>query len=352
MSKSHYNLLIACLLCMRAQGTDDRYPVVKDGKVGFIDSQGKIVIPLRFFPIGDMAHFEDGLAPVIGPDGSGYIDISGQFAIGPHRNWVMPRPFHEGVAAVLVTGEKGQNFPVFIDREGKVIYKGLGASEHAYFSGGLLPFFDGKKWGFVDRNFRWIIAAKYDFADVFSQGLAQVGIGPKCGYVDRAGHEMIAVKYDACWRFSDGLARVKLSIPTGKAWMTTEGPRSVHEERFGFVGSSGAEVIPSQFESATDFGEGRAFAKPQGSGRQAIIDKQGNVVHLPEFDEASPFHEGLAAVSEGGKYGYVDVRGAWVIEPAFIGADSFINGLARVAWRGAYGYIDKSGALIWRTEAK
>ena len=86
-----------------AQGSDDRYPFVnEDGQLGFIDSTGREVIPAQFFPIADMSHFNDGLAPVNGPEGGGYIDPSGRFVIGPTKEWGQPRQFSEGIAAVLI----------------------------------------------------------------------------------------------------------------------------------------------------------------------------------------------------------------------------------------------------------
>jgi hypothetical protein len=47
---------------LSAQGADDRYPFVRDGKLGFIDASGKEVIPAQFHPIGDFAqlHRQDG----------------------------------------------------------------------------------------------------------------------------------------------------------------------------------------------------------------------------------------------------------------------------------------------------
>jgi len=71
---------------LSAQAADERYSFVRDGKLGFIDASGKEVIPAQFQPIGDFAHFSEERAPVDGPDGSGYIDPSGRFVIGPQKN--------------------------------------------------------------------------------------------------------------------------------------------------------------------------------------------------------------------------------------------------------------------------
>src|SRR3954453_11815671 len=83
-------------ICALAQSADDRYPIIRNGKVGFIDYQGNVVIPPRFGNAGDTAHFKDGLAPVWGPEGGGYIDPSGKFVIGPQKEWSPSRPFQEG----------------------------------------------------------------------------------------------------------------------------------------------------------------------------------------------------------------------------------------------------------------
>jgi len=87
MLRPRLNALIALLIVipigLDAQSADDRYPFVKNGKVGFIDSEGHEIIPAQFGNVGDMAHFREGLASVAGPEGAGYIDPSGQFVIGP-----------------------------------------------------------------------------------------------------------------------------------------------------------------------------------------------------------------------------------------------------------------------------
>src|ERR1700754_5177189 len=95
---------------------DDRYPFVRDGKVGFIDHEGREVIPPRFSNAGDMAHFQDGLAPVFEAGfGSGYIDPAGKFVIGPTQEWFWGRAFHEDVAGVMIVGKAGaSNRPAWI----------------------------------------------------------------------------------------------------------------------------------------------------------------------------------------------------------------------------------------------
>jgi hypothetical protein len=342
--------LLSTAICMMAQSSDDRYPVVRNGKVGFIDFRGNEVIAPQFFPLADMAHFRDDLAPVVAPDGAGYIDATGRFVIGPNRGWGQPTQFHEGIASVVVWGEGGApNTPAFIDRTGRIVLSGV---VQAYFAEGLMPLSDTRRWGFVDQSFHWVIPPKYEVAEEFSDGLAPVQIDGKWGYIDKAGDEIVPPKYDLAWPFSDGLGRVQIDIATGEKHATMEGPRSVYRHQLGFVDSNGKEVIHPQFESATNFQQDRAFVMLPGSRRLGMIDKLGNIVHEPEYEQTGEFHEDLAVACLNGKWGYVDTGGGWIIAPQFSGGGDFWRGLARVAWRGGYGYIDRRGTVVWKTTTK
>jgi hypothetical protein len=73
-----------------------------DGKWGYIDKAGEIVIQARFRGVG---YFSEGLAPVLpgySPWGSlwGYIDKAGKFVIEPQFSDA--ESFSEGLAAVAL----------------------------------------------------------------------------------------------------------------------------------------------------------------------------------------------------------------------------------------------------------
>lgn len=319
---------------LSAQTSDDRYPFVKDGKLGFIDSTGREVIPAQFQPIADMSHFNDGLAPVNGPQGAGYIDRSGRFVIGPQREWGQPRQFSEGIAAVLIWAKtRGlSNTPAFIDRTGRVVLSGARVRESSYFSDGLMPMLqEGRGWGFVDQSFRWVIPPQFAQASELSEGLAAVKIGSRSGFIDRLGKTIIPPRYEEGWGFSNGAALVQM---TGL---------------FGFVDRSGREIIRPQFPFASNFREERAFVKLPAATHLLMINKNGDPIGKPVYEGAGEFSEGLAAVQQNDLWGFVDHMGAWVIRPTFIRADGFWHGLARVAWEDGRGYIDKKGRTVWKT---
>jgi hypothetical protein len=329
-----------------AQYGDDRYPFVRDGKVGFIDHEGHEVIPPRFSNAGDMAHFNNGLAPVFEAGfGSGYIDTSGKFVIGPTEEWGWGRPFHEDIAAVLKWGTN--NSPAWIDRTGKILFTST-RGEGKFFSEGLMPMFKDGKWGYVNKDLQFVIPPQYDNADEFSEGRAAVTINRKSGFIDVYGAVVIPLKYDGVLRFRDGLARVLISTPNG-TYRDEHGPGIKYAERYGFVDRDGNEVIGLQFKEATNFSEGFALAVPANSKLWGVIDKRGNFVSPPEFESAAEFSDGLAPAWMKQKCGYIDTSGKWVIKPSFVFAESFRYGLARVSWRESeYGYINKTGKTVWK----
>ncbi|HEB90937.1 MAG TPA: WG repeat-containing protein [Deltaproteobacteria bacterium] len=68
-------------------------------------------------------------------------------------------------------------------------------------------------------------------------------------------------------------------------------------------------------------------------------------VDLRDHPKAS-FHEGLAAVRIGDRWGYVDREGVFVIRPRFQHVMAFSEGLARVKLDDRYGYVDRNGKLV------
>ena len=83
-----------------------------NGKWGFIDKEGKEVIPIKYDWV---ENFSEGLAPVKLLNGKwGYIDKEGKVVIPIKYDdaW----PFREGLALVKLNGKWS-----YIDKEGKVV---------------------------------------------------------------------------------------------------------------------------------------------------------------------------------------------------------------------------------------
>lgn len=73
------------------------------------------------------------------------------------------------------------------------------------------------------------------------------------------------------------------------------------------------------------------------------IDSKGALVIAPQYDEAKPFSEGLAAVRVGKQWGYIDGAGATKINPQYKFAGDFSGGLAFVLPEGEEKKSGKGG---------
>lgn len=102
--------------------------------------------------------------------------------------------------------------------------------------------------------------------------------------------------------------------------------------------------VPAQFSSTGNDAEKRS--------KWGYFDADGTIAIAPQFDDARPFSEDLADISQGGKYGFIDRTGAVVIPAKFDQVFPFREGLAAVAirkpdsWVLDWGVIDKTGAWV------
>lgn len=343
-------LFVSVALAQTPQTDSDLYPFIKNDRLGFLNWEGREVIPAQFSTAADATVFREGIANVGATGGWTYIDGSGKFIVGSQFWWAYP--FSEGYACVLLPGE-GAGYG-FIDKTGRLLIKGLRAP--SAFHDGLAPILVGSKWGYLGTDMQMTIPAQFDFATSFSEGMAPVQVGEKWGYIDKSGQLAVQPKYDITMHFTNGLGMVKIFSErrplVGEIGM--EGQTTEDVYLWGFVDQHGAEALAPKFLEATDFSEGYAFVVANdGTKLFGIIDKSGKYIHEPAFDEATPFSESRAAVRAGEKWGYVDHDGRWAIPPNLTHAEPFRHGLARVAFEpGQWGYIDKGGSVVWQNKSK
>jgi WG containing repeat len=310
---------------------------MRDGKFGYINEQGKIVIPAQFARADD---FSEGLAGVRIDGKYGMIDQKGNIVIKPQYEFIFQ--FKNGQAKFL---ESGGRIGI-IDRTGKIIKAATIDQNPAAMQ---TPISDGKfREG---RN--------------FSEGLARITgstnnqnpqAKDKYGYVNQQGVEVIKPQFDyAADGFHEGLA-----------WVVING-------KLGYIDKHGKIVISPQFINHGgccngDFHQG--LARVHQNRKSGYIDKQGKIILPIKFDLVAPeFHEGLAWVVANKKLGFVDRSGKIVIplqfdyrrvskdgragvtacndKHCFSSESNFKNGLAVVKIGDEYGYIDKTGKILF-----
>lgn len=85
--------------------------------------------------------------------------------------------------------------------------------------------------------------------------------------------------------------------------------------------------------------------------KHGAINRTGEVVIPPEYEETIVMREGLARVRKGSRVAYLDASGRRVIEPQDRAAELFSQGVAPAMGRSTdgrllYGYLDRKGE--WR----
>ncbi|MFX1343060.1 MAG: WG repeat-containing protein [Promethearchaeota archaeon] len=81
--------------------------------------------------------------------------------------------------------------------------------------------------------------------------------------------------------------------------------------------------------------------------KYGFINKQGQIAIEARFDDAKDFHNGLAAVKLGEKWGYIDKTGQFVTERLYDWVPEKLDeDLNRVQIRTKWGYVNKTGKVI------
>jgi hypothetical protein len=302
------------------------YEVRVDGKLGFIDKSGTIIIQ----PAYDSGRsFNEGLVPVRQQGKWGFLDAHGTMVIQPQFDDAYA--FVEGLAPVQLGSGSNAQWG-FIGKDGKYVINPQ-FKQVSYFHGGLAPVNVNGEWGFVDKSGAMVIKPRFGSAAAFSEGLAQVNLAGKWGYIDKAGNEVIKPQFESTHPFSERLAQVKSG---GK---------------YGYIDREGKFVINPQFDLASSFKHG--FAIVRLADQRGTIDKSGKFILNPgQVILIDQFvGDDLIAAKTTDGLGYVDKSGAWVVSPTSIleNAEPMQGGIARVKIAGELCYINTSGVVIWGT---
>lgn len=280
---------------------------------------------------------------------NGIIDETGRLVIPPKGPYTRYGNFREGLAKY---SDRGWGF---IDREGRIVIPAK-FYEAGDFSEGLafVRSSEKLKFGYINREGALVIPYQFAWASDFHDGLAAVMLSKgKYGFIDERGKMVLrAGEWLEINDFSDGLAAVQVLVTDNSVY------RGYQEQRFGFIDRTGKFVIPPRFYQAQKFSDGRAlFVQTGKSHGYGFIDSRGEVVIKPEYADGKSFSEGLAAVAiespdEKRVWGYINTEGRWIIRPQFQNVSSFNGGLAAINCD-EYGarckaYIDREGRIRWQ----
>jgi hypothetical protein len=333
-------------------------PVLIDGKWGYVNAKGEVVIKPRWVPhdryeMGTAYPFtKEGLALVVeyatwAEDGDsyfcGYIDKTGEYVIKPQLRREC-RSFSEGLAWIVLD-----------ERDS---------------SGQRIPKKELNWAGYIDTKGEWAIKPTLYQGSDFKRGVARVRKYAYSNYsdpdanwffIDKSGRQVSEDK--GChlkYRFNEGLALAYSENKKSNDGFVSENCDYV------FKFAPGIKAGP---EYATYFSEGLVVVAKTVDGelRYGYLDRAGMIAIPFQFAQAIPFSDGLAfvKVKEGDKTfnAYIDRSGKIVLRDdkevhllPFSG--NFKNGLLfrtlkirtiseRPNFRNIYGYMNKQGKFVW-----
>ncbi|HLA94878.1 MAG TPA: WG repeat-containing protein, partial [Pyrinomonadaceae bacterium] len=287
------------------------FEIKVDGKTGFIDQTGKIVIEPK---LGGVYEFSEGLAAAYvgkGQFDEGYIDENGAVAIAPKFN--IASKFSEGFAwagidpnrmpyklgpLTLYSTQSTHSFVYnigFIDKTGKWLTEPVYTFARDFSEGLAVVRTKENKFGFIDKSGKVKIEAKFDWASSFSNGLAAVFVEGKHGFIDKEGKYVIKPKYSNAFDFSEGLACVKIGgrvrKPSFGDQVITTGNKDLN---YAYIDVTGKVVFRINAFGCAPFSEG--VARVELGGKWRFINKTGEVTFSTDIDALGDFSEGLAVV--------------------------------------------------------
>ncbi len=305
-------------------------PDVKGGSYGYVNAKGDIIIPHRY---KYAEKFEEGLALVDSGFSCTYINHNGEEII----DWVSPDneelgSYSEGL--IYVGCWRRKSGYKYYNKYGKVAINEDLHSASDFKNGMALISYGGTTHPLrpvQDENGEWD-SSTYEDEEEWTDR--------KWAFINKAGNIIKKLDYPFVEDFYDGMAIVNKNAE----WVDGVG---CFRNSYGYINEAGEEVIPTIYKCAMKFKNGYAAVLTD-LGVWIFIDKEGRriskrVYESVRWDLYYGFSNGLAQVSNYGKWGYIDTYGVEVITIKYEKACPFNGIYARVMLSRKWGLIDCAG---------
>lgn len=152
-----------------------------DAKSGFIDFNGKIILPIEY----NIGNFREGFATIGKDNKYGFIDESKQIVIPLQFDRVWN--FFNGTAKAVYHGKN-----VYIDTKGEILFESdlnpeTMTENIGFFYEGMAIKIKNGKYGYVDRSGREVVPLIFDKAHEFKNGSALVSKNHIYYFIDKEG---------------------------------------------------------------------------------------------------------------------------------------------------------------------
>lgn len=313
-----------------------RLAVEKNGKWGFVDKHGKIVIRCKYDYI--VSGFgKNGIAIVEKNGYRGLVDRNGKEIVPCTKYvsiWSVFR--YNDPSEIWYMVEKRNGKVGFIDKKGAVVVSCIyDDASKLFYTNVALVCKDGK-WGCVNRSGKVIVPCEYEEKDIaytysYSSLFEEIYIKAKDGKQwvlwNSDGKKVFECECDNLYSMGENLVSVK------------------RNEKWGVMDLNGKEVIPFKYD--TDFSMANGWILVQMDGKWGYINKRGEQLIPCEYEWIGlDSNAKMLRFLKNGKYGWMNLKGKQVIPCKYDRPDFFDGEVAVVVKNGKYGVINKKGKEI------
>lgn len=242
-------------------------------------------------------------------------------------------------------------------------------------SAGMIPAFDGEKWGYLNMNGRLALSFIYDDSTCFSGKYAVVKQDGQFVLIDGNGYWNALDKNGLSEIVSINGTRI-VGVKDGKHGIYSNGFVRLNEEDYDdvilndngmfFVKKNNMwALLSAELEPVTDYiftdvaANARGYAYYNGyamvSDAQGyyLINEDGRECFTERFAKAKGLEAGMAAVADAnGQWGFINGSGEVVIDFQYEDAYSFSSGLGAVQLAGKWGYVNRYNTMVIANDMK
>jgi hypothetical protein len=315
------------------------YPVISGGKYGFMNTQGKLMIPAMYNEVGP---FQEGLAVVSKDDKFGIIDKKNQMLVDFQYDEILE--FVQNRAIV----RKGEKYGV-IDRLGKIIFPLV--FDDISFTGSFYDTEKDEKIQLYDLNFQEVANVlevaiepsyfqsmskqhpEYEFIGELDRisNRAVVKVAGQLNYIDSSGKLILTNPLE--W-FPDALSVAKSN--NGFAVYRKK-------EKYGLIDINGKVVQKNVFESSGPF---TGFWPVKDKGNWALLDVKGKVILPFEYDFIRFIPDLGYLIEREEQFGLLNAMGNMILPVSFSTIKRFEDAYYLVSIEEKFGLFLKDGREI------
>lgn len=181
----------------------------------------------------------------------------------------------------------------------------------------------------------FLVKPKYDDVKAFSEGYAAVRKNDKWGYIDSTGKEIIPLQYEKAFTFNQGLAEVQKIDEKGN-------------KLCGIIDKEGNTVIPLKYLSVGDGGSIGNFIIVQTETQSFLFDREEKKLTSKGYDKIRyrPNTKPVLECYIDNKCGLISFQGEEICPVQYDAIESFHQGFARVWNNEKMGFINEKGEEV------